>query len=283
MSQVPDQGGVSMRAIALLLALLPIAAQAGVVDAINGVRLRGCRGVAAASSGLRESSRLDEAARRLASGESLQDSARNAGYRAVTSASFHITNVADDRAVEQFVARRFCAQISDRSARDIGVYRRGADVWLLIAAPFAPPPPRAREQVSRRVLELTNQARAQARRCGTVAFAAAPPLDLAPLLERAAAEHSRDMAMHDVLDHIGHDGSTPPERVTRTGYKWRTVGENLASGIMTPEEVVSGWVGSPHHCENLMSPKFRQMGVAYAVNPASAGGIFWTQVFGTPP
>jgi uncharacterized protein YkwD len=31
-----------------------------------------------------------------------------------------------------------------------------------------------------------------------------------------------------------------------------------------------------------MSPRFRQMAVADAVNPSSNGGIYWTQVFGTP-
>src|SRR5262249_54156569 len=101
-------------------------------------------------------------------------------------------------------------------------------------------------------------------------------------LERAAIEHSHDMASHDYMDHTGRDGSLPSDRVTRAGYKWQTVGENLASGIVTPEEVVNGWVGSPHHCENLMSPQFTQMVVAYAVNTSSRGGIYWTQLFGTP-
>ena len=84
------------------------------------------------------------------------------------------------------------------------------------------------------------------------------------------------------MSHNGHDGSSPAERVTRSGYRWRLVGENLAVGITTPEEVVSGWIGSPHHCENLMSPGFSQMAVAFAVNSASRGGIFWTQVFAAP-
>jgi uncharacterized protein YkwD len=199
----------------------------------------------------------------------------------------------------EFTARRSCTtlvtgrnvgagrqkispQVSERTLRDIGAYRRGPNIWLLVATPFSPPAPGDRDVISRRVLELTNQARSQARRCGSVAFPAAPPLVLAPILEGAALEHSRDMAAYDYLDHTGHDGSTPAARVTRTGYKWRLVGENLASGIMTPEEAVRGWVGSPHHCENLMDSRFTQMAVGYATNTSSVGGIFWTQVFGTP-
>jgi uncharacterized protein YkwD len=268
--------------VVLFLATTPLAALGDVTGAVNAARLHGCRGSPGNTLRLRENPRLDEAARGLSRGETLQDAASKAGYRAVTSASVQISNVPDDRDVERIVERQFCAQISARNLRDIGTYRRGPDVWLLVAAPFSPPAPGDRLDISRRVLELTNQARAQARRCGTVAFQAAPPLVLAPTLERAAVEHSQDMAAHNYMDHTGRDGSSPADRITRTGYKWRTIGENLASGIMTPEEAVAGWVGSPHHCENLMDSRFNQMAVAYAVNPSSTGGIYWTQVFGTP-
>jgi uncharacterized protein YkwD len=274
-----------LRLILLLgsFALIPVAALADVVGAVNEARLHDCRGNPGTTPRLRESSRLNEAARRLSFGETLQNATRKAGYRSVTSASVQISNVPDDREVERIVARQFCAQITARDLRDIGTYRRGADVWVLVASPFTPPAPADRLAISRRVLDLTNQARAHARRCGFESFPAAPPLVLAPsALERAAAEHSQDMANHNYMDHTGRDGSTPADRVTRTGYKWKAIGENLASGILTPEDAVNGWVGSPHHCENLMSARFTQMSVAYAVNTASNGGIYWTQLFGTP-
>jgi uncharacterized protein YkwD len=259
-------------------------ARASVAGAVNDARLHGCRSDPGITPRLRENSRLNEAARRLSTGESLQNAARNAGYRYVTSASVQIPNAREDRDVERTVARQFCTQITSKGLKEIGTYRRGSDVWVLVAEPFVPPSPRDRQAVSRRVLELTNQARAHARRCGRGMFAAAPPLVMAPpSLERAAAEHSKDMADHNYFDHTGRDGSSPDQRATRQGYKWRAVGENLASGILTPEAVVSGWVGSPHHCENLMDPRFKQMAVAYAVNNASNNGIYWTQLFGTPP
>lgn len=269
--------------LVLSLATIPLTAIADVVEAVNEARLHGCQVDSGTRFRLHENSRLNEAARRLAHGENLQDAARRAGYRSVTSASVQITNVPDDRDVERIVTRQFCAQIANRALRDIGTYRHGPDVWLLVAAPFVPPASADRQVISRRVLDLTNQARSRARRCGAEMFAVAPPLVLGPPpLEQAALRHSQDMAEHDYMDHTGHDGSTPADRVTRTGYKWKTIGENLASGIMTPEDAVNGWVGSPHHCENLMSPRFTQMAVAYAVNPSSNGGIYWTQVFGTP-
>jgi uncharacterized protein YkwD len=275
-----------LRSILLLLALglLPLAAEADVVRAVNEARLRDCHANPGATPRLRENARLNEAARRLSFGETLQNAQKKAGYRSVTAASVQISNVPDDRDVERIVAHQFCAQVTARDLRDIGTYRRGGDVWVMVASPFTPPALTDRQSISRRVLELTNQARAHARRCGSETFPAAPPLVLAPsTLERAAEEHSQDMANHNYMDHTGHDGSTPSVRVTRSGYEWKAIGENLASGILTPEEVVSGWVGSPHHCENLMAARFTQMSVAYAVSAGSNGGIYWTQLFGTPP
>ncbi len=267
--------------LALSFAAIPVNARADVAGAINEARQHGCRpGVA---SNLRENPRLNEAARRLARGENLQEASRKAGYRATSSAALQVTNVPTDRDVLQFAVRRFCAQITEPDLREIGTYRSGPDVWLVVAAPFTPPAPGDRQAIARRVLELTNRARAQPRRCGSEAFPAAPPLVLGPpTLERAAADHSQDMASHNYMDHVGRDGSTPADRVTRAGYKWQAIGENLASGTESADETVNGWVHSPHHCENLMTARFTEMAIAYAVNPSSNGGIYWTQLFGTP-
>jgi uncharacterized protein YkwD len=282
-ASIEDWRLVRLILLVSLLMTIPLTAIADIAGAVNEARLHGCRTDPGSAPRLRENSRLNEAARRLSFGDSLQNATRKAGYRSVKSASVQISNVPDDRDIQRIVARQFCAQVSGPDLRDIGTFRRGPDVWVLVAAPFAPPGPGDRSAISRRVLELTNQARAHARRCGFEFFPAAPPLQLAPAaLERAALEHSQDMAKHNYMDHTGPDGSSPADRVNRTGYKWRTIGENLASGIMTPEDVVNGWVGSPHHCENLMSARFTQMAVAYAVNPTSNGGVYWTQVFGTP-
>ncbi|WP_235810375.1 CAP domain-containing protein, partial [Pseudomonas syringae pv. coryli] len=46
-------------------------------------------------------------------------------------------------------------------------------------------------------------------------------------------------------------------------------------------KVVDGWLVSPGHCANLMSPGFRELGAAYAMDPKSDAGIYWTAMFGT--
>jgi uncharacterized protein YkwD len=90
------------------------------------------------------------------------------------------------------------------------------------------------------------------------------------------------MAARDYFDHTAPDGSTPASRVTRAGYAWRVVGENLAAGAATPEAAVAGWLHSAAHCQNLMDPRFTDMGVGYVVDPKSPSAIIWTQVFAQP-
>lgn len=272
------------RAALLLFALCaPSLAGADVVAAVNAVRDGGCGGRVRAVPALRESRRLDEVARRLSEGSDLRTAQQAARYHSVRSFSVSISHVPPDGDVRDILARQFCQQSTNPGFREIGTWRRGSDVWIALAEPVAPPAERDRAAISRRVLELTNQARARGGHCGPTPFAAARPLALNTALGRAALTYAQQMAAFGYMDHTGRDGSSPAQRITRSGYRWRAVGENLASGIMTPEEVVAGWLHSPEHCANLLDPRFTQMGVAYAVNPRHAEGVYWAQEFGTPP
>jgi uncharacterized protein YkwD len=270
-------------ALALLLVLLaPAWAAAGVIDAINVVRNVGCGGRGGVAP-LRENARLDEVAHRLSQGMQLAQAQQFAGYHAASSFSVSISNVPASGDVEAIIAQQFCRQATNPAFREIGTWHHGSTVWIAMAEPFRPPEPQDLGAVSRRVLELANQARSGARRCGPMPFAPAPPLTLDATLGRVALAYAQDMAAFGYMDHTGRDGSSPQARITRGGYQWTEVGENLASGIMTPEEVVSGWLHSPEHCANLMDPLFRQMGVAFAVNPHNDAGVYWAMEFGTPP
>lgn len=267
----------------LLLALgAPPWAAADVIDAVNAVRDVGCNGTRGAAP-LHESAQLDEVAHRLSQGTPLRAAEQIAGYHAVSSFSVSISHVPPSGDVEHIIATQFCQQVSNADFREIGSWRRGGDVWIALAEPFKPPAARELSGISRRVLQLANRARAQPRRCGPTPFAAAPPLSANATLQKAALGYAQQMALYGYMDHTGRDGSSPAERVTRSGYRWRETGENLASGIMTPEQVVAGWLHSPEHCANLMDPLFREMGVAFAVNPHNDAGIYWAMEFGTPP
>lgn len=267
----------------ILLLLCPHRAHASAIRAVNRARTTDCGFSGASHPPLVASRGLDDVARLLARGETLDQAQLRAGYRAARSLWIRISGATDDAAVERTVSSQFCGQLADPRLRHIGVYGNGAgSLWIVVAEPFTTPPIRDAAAVSRIVLALTNQARAHARTCGWRRFPPAPPLALAPALTRAARAHSRDMAAHDLFSHAGSDGSTPGVRATRAGYRWSMVGENIASGVRTPQAAVAGWLASPHHCANIMTAGFRHMGVAFAVNRGSGEVIYWTEDFGTP-
>jgi uncharacterized protein YkwD len=135
--------------------------------------------------------------------------------------------------------------------------------------------------VRSRVVDLVNAARGKSRRCGKEWFAAAPTLNVSQKLNEAAASHARDMARRKFFEHRGSDGSQPKDRVLRAGYQPRLTGENIAYGPESAEEVVAGWLASPGHCENIMDPRFQNIGVGLATGK-KRGQIYWVQNFGAP-
>ena len=58
--------------------------------------------------------------------------------------------------------------------------------------------------------------------------------------------------------------------------------KNVASGQQTPDAVVKSWLESPGHCENIMEPRFVEMGVAYATGQSGRHGLYWVQVLAQP-
>lgn len=131
------------------------------------------------------------------------------------------------------------------------------------------------------VLDLVNLARASARSCGGQSFAATGPVVMEPRLRCAARVHSLDMAERGYFDHTNLEGESPFDRMERAGYEFRAAGENIAAGQPTPEEVVNGWLDSPGHCSNIMSPDFQELGVGYYATQSGQFPHYWTQVFGT--
>ena len=223
---------------------------------------------------------LQQAAQRYSHGASLRSAIAGAGYLAAQSAAIHLSGTANDAQTESMLVARECRTLQDPGIRDFGAEQRGRDIWMVLAAPVSLPAKGDAASVSRTILDLVNAARAAGRRCGTKYFAAAGPLAIDPALTRAALVHSRDMAAHDAFDHLGSDGSSPATRVERAGFKdHRLVGENIAAGAMTANDVMQGWLASPGHCENIMDGRFTLIGIAYAENLHTSSAVFWTQDF----
>lgn len=132
------------------------------------------------------------------------------------------------------------------------------------------------------VVVLVNQARAQGGNCGGQPFGATGPLTMEGRLRCAARVHSLDMVERGFFDHQNPDGESPFDRMEQAGYAFSFAGENIAAGQPTPQEVVDGWLDSPGHCANILSPDFTEIGVGYVSAPQGALPHYWTQVFGTP-
>lgn len=274
----------SMRPVLRFVLLLVLAA-AGLharADQVTDELMRARAHCAPSAPALQLQPQLADAARRIAQGAGLRNALDASGYRAKRTQQWSLSGYRTPQAAAQLLAQKHCGTFGLAELTDLGVYRRGDSWWILAAAPLAAPPQERAGDVAQRVLALVNQARSQARMCGSEPFQPARPLTLDARLTQAAAAHANAMAQGSFMEHEGRDGSTPAERVSRTGYNWRSVGENIAMGQTTPEQVVAEWVRSPEHCANIMEPRFTQMGIAYAFEKRSEGGVYWAQTFGLP-
>ncbi len=130
------------------------------------------------------------------------------------------------------------------------------------------------------VLQRLNALRAAGAVCGTTGYAATGALAWNNLLLNAAKGHSADMAEKNYFSHTGQDGRSPGQRVTAAGYIWSNTGENIAGGQRSVEQVMTGWINSPGHCQNLMNPNFRDVAVACVKNDASTYRLYWTMNLG---
>jgi len=277
-----ESKSVAFATVAALLGLAPAPSVADLLSATNEVRAKGCAGKPGVTLPLRAEAKLDEVARDLSQGTEPRAAMSAVGYRAVKWVLIQVASVKGDADVARVLGQRYCEHVTNPAFRDVGIFRRNEQMWILMAAPLVPPKPSEVPAVSQQVLKLVNQARSSARRCGDKTVPAAAPLRLSLPLGQAALWHAQDMAARNYFSHEGRDGSTPAIRATRAGYRWRAVGENIAAGPTTPEGVMKGWLGSPDHCATLMSADFSEMGVAYAFNPKSESGIYWAQEFAAP-
>jgi uncharacterized protein YkwD len=283
----------------------PPSAWADRADALYAVlvlRGGGCGGVHPAAQTLRSNVLLDRTAANWAGGQSLSVAAEHAGVSAQTVTGIHVSG--PESSMVQQLRRSSCRMLMSQSLRAMGVYQRGWDTWIVLAsaasepagaaiaatAPaYIPLPTRSLAQQPRptpflatRALQLVNDVRARGTRCGERSFPPAPPVTLSQILAGVASGHAVDMADHSYFEHEDLSGRSPADRVRAVGYREKLVGENIAYGPKSIEEVVQGWLDSPGHCENIMDPRFAQMGIAYAAGNASKRGLYWVQLFAAP-
>jgi uncharacterized protein YkwD len=103
------------------------------------------------------------------------------------------------------------------------------------------------------------------------------------LLGKAAQGHAEDMLTRGYFAHESPSGTTVRERSRKAGYDWTAIGENIAFGQTSVDEVITTWMDSPGHRKNILSRNFTEMGVGLALGKGKDGKyqVFWVQNFGS--
>jgi uncharacterized protein YkwD len=285
------------------------------LSAVQALREGGCGGVVPATRSLRHEWALDGVAQQWADGSALAAAAERSGYPSLATSGLHVSST--QAGILEVLRRSACNVVTSQNLRGVGVYRRGLDSWIVMTADYRAavlPPPVARiappalgghapdmgvrapvpsstpvpsgapttEVLATQALALVNDVRARGTQCGGRVFAPAPPLALSGSLGNVAFGHAIDMAEHDYFEHRDLNGQSPADRVRAVGYREKLVGENIAYGPKSVEEVVQGWLDSPGHCENIMDPRFLEMGIAYVAGRSGRHGLYWVQVLAEP-
>ncbi|MCX8024453.1 MAG: CAP domain-containing protein [Thermanaerothrix sp.] len=135
-----------------------------------------------------------------------------------------------------------------------------------------------RADFEQRVVELVNDYRASK---------GLSPLKRVMELDNAARYHARDMRQDNYFSHDSYDRDgnaltkvcATADRISAFYKNWLSLGENIAAGYSSPEDVIQGWLNSSGHRANIESPNYWEIGVGYD----EGGGSYyryWVQNFG---
>jgi len=110
-----------------------------------------------------------------------------------------------------------------------------------------------------------------------------PILSLNEKLSLAAQKKAEDMFLKNYWAHYAPDGVTPWNFILASGYQYEYAGENLAKNFLFSQDVVSAWMASKTHRENIEKKEYTEIG--YAVVNGVLNGEETTlviQMFGKP-
>lgn len=104
------------------------------------------------------------------------------------------------------------------------------------------------------VAALVNQQRANA---------GLAPLHLDSNLSAVAMVKAKDMSNNNYFSHYSPTYGSPFDMMKRYGISFGYAGENIAMGQQSPTQVMNDWMNSQGHRENILSPNYNTIGVAY--------------------
>ncbi|WP_246258755.1 CAP domain-containing protein [Kroppenstedtia pulmonis] len=126
----------------------------------------------------------------------------------------------------------------------------------------------ALQSIEWEVVELVNQERAKHN---------LKPLRADDKLSVVARMKSKDMAEKNYFSHDSPTYGSPFDMMKKHGILFKSAAENIAAGQTTAQQVVTGWMNSQGHRENILNPNFDTIGVGYV--KGGSHGHYWTQLF----
>ena len=127
------------------------------------------------------------------------------------------------------------------------------------------------------------------------AAAGLPALRTSTPLTTTAERYAAYMVSDEHFAHKDEDGHNVVYRVISAdpslADRWEVIGENLGWGtysMASPREMVNGWMNSPTHRDNILYPRYDEVGVGVAPGapePGKDGALTYATVFGklAPP
>ncbi len=104
------------------------------------------------------------------------------------------------------------------------------------------------------------------------------------VLANIAAKRVQDMFAQGYFAHISPSGDSASKEAKAYGYKYITIGENIALGNFgSSRDLVTEWMNSPGHRANILNKNYTEIGV-YAAEGLYKGEKVWiaAQIFGRP-
>lgn len=103
------------------------------------------------------------------------------------------------------------------------------------------------------------------------------PLKLDARLSRAAEDRMRDMEEGGWWSHESPEGRSPFVWLAVRAYDYEFAGENLAAGFETANVLVTSWMESRGHRENILNANYDECGIAIidgsTIHPANGKSI----------
>lgn len=96
-------------------------------------------------------------------------------------------------------------------------------------------------------------------------------------LNKAAQKRAKEIARE--FSHTRPNGSSCFTVLKSYHAQYTTCGENIAAGQPTAKQVMSSWMHSPGHRQNILQQKFQKMGVGYYKKKGDSYTYYWVQIF----